>query len=44
MGLASATFPDQAALMGGAMAAAGGIAAKSPLAVAGTKRVLLYQR
>lgn len=42
--LVSQTFKSQDALMAGAAALARAIAAKSPLAVAGTKRVLLYQR
>lgn len=40
----SRTFPTQQALMAGAAALARSIAAKSPLAVVGTKRVLLHQR
>ncbi|KAL4420848.1 hypothetical protein ABPG75_010504 [Micractinium tetrahymenae] len=42
--LVSRTFPTQQALMAGAAALARSIAAKSPLAVVGTKRVLLHQR
>lgn len=44
MQLVSQTFADQAALMAGALGLARRVAAKSPLAVAGTKRTLLYQR
>ncbi|GAB4819982.1 hypothetical protein N2152v2_007028 [Parachlorella kessleri] len=44
LGLVSGAFPDQQALLDGVMAVARGIAAKSPLAIVGTKRVLLYQR
>lgn len=40
----SQSYQSQEALMAGATAMAGAIAAKSPLAVCGTKRVLLYQR
>lgn len=42
--LVSATFPDRATLMQGAEAVASDIAGKSPLAVTGTKRVLLHAR
>ena len=42
--LVSQSYPSQEALMAGATAMARAIAAKSPLAVCGTKRVLLYQR
>jgi delta(3,5)-delta(2,4)-dienoyl-CoA isomerase len=42
--LVSAVFADREALLEGAAAAARAIAAKSPLAVAGTKAVLLRQR
>lgn len=42
--LVSQAYPSQEALMAGATAMARAIAAKSPLAVCGTKRVLLYQR
>lgn len=42
--LVSHTYPDREALLAGALAMARGIAAKSPLAVVGTKRVLLFQR
>ncbi|KAL4451252.1 hypothetical protein ABPG77_009324 [Micractinium sp. CCAP 211/92] len=42
--LVSRTFPTQQALMAAAAALARSIAAKSPLAVVGTKRVLLHQR
>ena len=44
MHLVSRTYADQRGLMEGAMGMARLIAAKSPLAVAGTKRVLLQQR
>lgn len=44
MGLVSSTFDDQKALMNGALNIARGLAIKSPLALAGTKRVLLHQR
>lgn len=42
--LVSQTYASQEALLAGANAMARAIAAKSPLAVCGTKRVLLYQR
>lgn len=42
--LVSQTYASQEALLAGANAMARVIAAKSPLAVCGTKRVLLYQR
>lgn len=42
--LVSQTFADPPALLAGALALARSIAAKSPLAVVGTKRVLLHQR
>ncbi len=44
MRLVSQNFPDQAALFTAANRTAAAIAAKSPLAVAGTKRTLLFQR
>ncbi len=44
IGLISRTFATRDALMAGVREVAVGIAAKSPLAVMGTKRVLLYQR
>lgn len=44
LGLVSAALPDQEALMRHGAAVAQTIAAKSPVAVAGTKSVLLYQR
>ena len=44
MHLVTRTFADRDALLAGALALARQIAAKSPLAVAGTKRVLLFQR
>ena len=40
----SQTFRDHDALLAGAAALARSIAGRSPLAVCGTKRVLLYQR
>jgi enoyl-CoA hydratase/carnithine racemase len=42
--LVSRVLPDRGALLAEARAIAAAIAAKSPLAVVGTKRVLLYQR
>ena len=42
--LVSDVMPSEAALLDAAMVMARGIASKSPLAVAGTKEVLLYQR
>ncbi len=42
--LVSQVLPDRRTLLAEAHALAAGIAAKSPLAVCGTKRVLLYQR
>lgn len=42
--LVSQTFADQQALLAGALALARNLAAKSPLAVVGSKRVLLHQR
>lgn len=42
--LVSRVLPDRRTLLAEAHALAAGIAAKSPLAVVGTKRVLLYQR
>ena len=44
MRLVSRAFPTQEALLSGALDVARALAAKSPLALAGTKRVLLYQR
>ncbi len=44
MGLVSATLADPAALSQHGLAVARSIAAKPPVAVAGTKHVLLYQR
>ena len=44
MGLVTEVFPDVAALQAAAMKYAVAIAAKSPLAVTGTKRVLLHSR
>lgn len=44
MHLVSQIYADRDALMAAAHAMARQIAAKSPLAVVGTKRVLLYQR
>ncbi len=44
MRLVSQTFTDQAALLAAAHRTAAAIAAKSPLAVAGTKSTLLFQR
>ena len=43
-GLVSKVLPDKAALMQHVMAVAPSIAQKSPLAVTGTKRVLLHAR
>lgn len=42
--LVSRTFPTREALLAGALELARGIAGKSPLTVAGAKKVLLYQR
>ena len=42
--LVSAVHPDAASLLAAAARTAAGIAARSPLAVAGTKRVLLHTR
>jgi enoyl-CoA hydratase/carnithine racemase len=42
--LVSGCYDSQAALMTGVMALAVALAAKSPLAIAGTKRVLLHTR
>ena len=44
MGLVTEVFPDAAALQAATMKYAIAIAAKSPLAVTGTKRVLLHSR
>ena len=44
MGLITEVFPDATALQAAAMNCAVAIAAKSPLAVTGTKRVLLHSR
>lgn len=44
MGLATAALPSRDELERHGLAVAQGIAAKSPVAVAGTKQVLLYQR
>ena len=44
MGLVSKVLPDQAALHQHVHQVAAAIAAKSPLAVTGTKRVLLHAR
>ena len=44
LGLVSRTFADAAALLEGAGQAARALAARPPLALAGTKRVLLHQR
>ena len=44
MGLVTEVFPDAAALQAATMKCAVAIAAKSPLAVTGTKRVLLHSR
>jgi enoyl-CoA hydratase/carnithine racemase len=44
LGLVSRTYSSSAELMTGVMQLAGQIAAKSPLAVAGTKAVLLHTR
>lgn len=44
MGLVTEIFPDMAALQAAAARTAASIAAKSPLAITGTKRVLLHSR
>jgi enoyl-CoA hydratase/carnithine racemase len=44
MGLVSRCFDSREGLMAGVLAAAAAIAAKSPLAVAGTKSGLLHTR
>jgi len=44
IGLVNRVYDDQAALMEGVFAIAGEIAAKSPIAVAGTKEMLSYMR
>ena len=44
IGLVTEVFPDAAALQAAAMKCAVAIAAKSPLAITGTKRVLLHSR
>ena len=44
IGLIAEVFPDAAALQAAAAEAAAAMAAKSPLAVTGTKRVLLHSR
>ena len=44
MGLLSATFKDAQQLISAVDAAAADIAAKSPVALVGTKRMLLYTR
>nr|WP_269136123.1 crotonase/enoyl-CoA hydratase family protein [Pseudomonas shirazica] len=44
IGLVNRVYDDQAALMDGVFAIAGEIAAKSPIAVAGTKEMLSYMR
>ena len=44
MGLVSRVLPDDEALMSHAERVAAQVAAKSPLAVTGTKRVLLHAR
>jgi enoyl-CoA hydratase len=44
LGLVNAVLPDQGALLAHVMAVARDIAAKSPRAVAGTKRLLNYGR
>ena len=43
-GMVNRSFPDRDSLLAGVMAIAGGIAAKSPLAVRGTKEMLVYTR
>ncbi|XP_068280640.1 delta(3,5)-Delta(2,4)-dienoyl-CoA isomerase, mitochondrial [Nyctibius grandis] len=43
-GLVSRVFPDKAALLGGALEVAVAVAARSPVAVQGTKANLLYAR
>ena len=44
IGLVTELFPDVAALHAAAASTAASIAAKSPLAITGTKRVLLHSR
>lgn len=44
IGLVTEVFPDMAALQAAAAEAAAAMAAKSPLAITGTKRVLLHSR
>ena len=44
MGLVTEVFPDAAALQAAAAKTAAVMAAKSPLAITGTKRVLLHSR
>ena len=44
MGLVTEVFPDAAALHAAAATTAASIAAKSPLAITGTKRVMLHGR
>ena len=44
IGLVTEVFPDAAALQAAAAETAASMAAKSPLAITGTKRVLLHSR
>lgn len=44
IGLVNRTYADHASLLEGAMAIAGQIAAKSPIAIAGTKEMITYMR
>ena len=44
IGLVTEVFPDAAALQAAAAEAAASMSAKSPLAITGTKRVLLHSR
>lgn len=44
IGLANVTFQDASRLWSGVEAAAADIATKSPIALVGTKRMLLYSR
>ena len=44
MGLVTEVFPDAGALHAAAAKTAASVAAKSPLAMTGTKRVLLHSR
>ncbi len=44
IGLVNRTYPDQPSLMAGVFALAGEIAAKSPIAIRGTKEMIRYMR